>query len=190
MNLVMLSQRIRKIRNDRGMTLEQVAERTGLTRSVLSKVENFRVTPSLPALGRIAGALGVSLAELVEGLDERPQHVIVKRGEGTEIDRDKPVSPLRYFDLAIERPSKAMEPFLIEIPPGQGRDERMAHEGEEFLYVIEGSIQYWYGDEEFVLNAGDCLYADGAVEHALRNIGECRALFINVYSASNGTPLD
>ena len=77
MNLVQLAQRIRSVRTDQHLTLEQLAERTGLTKSVLSKFENFRVTPSLGALGNIAEALGVTMSELLDGVDEKPTMVVV-----------------------------------------------------------------------------------------------------------------
>ena len=75
MNLVQLSQRIRMLRIQRGYTLEQVSEMTGLTRGVLSKVENFRVTPSIATISKIATAFGLSMSELFDGLDDRPQMV-------------------------------------------------------------------------------------------------------------------
>ncbi len=88
MNLVELAQRIRSLRLDRRMTLEQVASQTGLTQSWLSKVENFRVTPSLPALAKIAAALRITLSELVEGLDQRPRLILVKKDERKVVHRD------------------------------------------------------------------------------------------------------
>ena len=81
MNLVELAQRIRKHRLDRRLTLEDVATRSGLTRSWLSKVENFRITPSLPALSQIASALSVTVAELVAGLDAKPTLIKVAKDE-------------------------------------------------------------------------------------------------------------
>ena len=84
MNLVQLAQRIRSARTDRQLTLEQLAERTGLTKSVLSKFENFRVTPSLGALGNIAEALGVTMSELLDGVDEKPKMVVVQTALGED----------------------------------------------------------------------------------------------------------
>ena len=89
MNLVELAQRIRKHRLNRQFTLEDVATRSGLTRSWLSKVENFRITPSLPALGQIASALSVTVAELVQGLDENPTLIKVANDERKIVERDK-----------------------------------------------------------------------------------------------------
>lgn len=165
MNLLLLAQRIKALRQERKWTLRQLADRTDLTSSVLSKVENFRVTPSLPALARIAEALGAKLSDLVEGLDARPGLVVVRADERLPVERDRPNSRLIYEALAHKRPAKIMEPFLVTIPPGQARRELLAHEGEEFLMVLEGGATYEAGDETHELNTGDCLYADGAVKH-------------------------
>ena len=82
MNLIELAANLKAARLAKGMTLEDVASRAGLTRSWLSKVENFRVTPSLPALASISQALGVSLSELFEGIDDQPAFVVTRKGEG------------------------------------------------------------------------------------------------------------
>ena len=169
MNLIQLAQRIRSVRTDRKLTLEQLAERSGLTKSVLSKFENFRVTPSLGALGNIAAALGVTMSELLDGVDERPRMVVVRKDERRPLERDRPASRIRYNALAHKRQDKVMEPFLLEVPSGIARSKRLAHEGEEFIMVLNGRIDYEYGDERLRLDEGDCMYADGSVEHTLNN---------------------
>jgi transcriptional regulator with XRE-family HTH domain len=144
MNLVELAQRIKARRLDKRLTLEEVASRTGLTRSWLSKVENFRVTPSLPALGQIAAALEVPMADLFEGLERRPRLVVVRRDERQVIQRDQPRSHTRYESLAFKRPDRKMDPFLLTVPPGETRRPAMPHEGEEFLLVLTGRIDFEY----------------------------------------------
>ena len=89
MNLVELAQRIKMRRLDQRLTIEEVAAQAGLTRSWLSKVENFRVTPSLPALAKIANVLELSVAELVAGLDEKPKLVVIRQDERKVVQRDK-----------------------------------------------------------------------------------------------------
>ena len=169
MNLIELAQRIKARRRGQNLTLEQIASRTGLTRSVLSKVENFRVTPSLPALGKIAQALGTSVSELTEGLDERPQVVVVRSGQGQRVERDKPDSVIVYESLAHDRYSKAMEPLLLAVPGGTARKQALAHEGEEFMFVVSGEVDLEYGEEVYALKAGDSAYFDAQVEHRLVN---------------------
>ena len=182
MNLVQLSQRLRSLRIQRGYTLEQVSEMTGLTRGVLSKVENFRVTPSLATLSKIAQAFGVSMAELFEGLDDRPEMVVVRKDERMIVERDRPDSKIVYHALAHLRPNKIMEPFLLEVPPGEARRQKLAHEGEEFLMVLQGKVDYEYGDQSFQLYEGDCLYEDGTTEHTLNNPTDEVALVLCIYA--------
>jgi len=182
MNLVQLAQRIRKARVEHGLTLEQVAENSGLTRSFLSKIENFRATPSLSALANVASALGTTVAQLVEGLDEKPRFVVVRTAERQPVERDRPDSRIDYFALAHTRPAKLMEPFLLEVPSGMARRKRLAHEGEEFIMVLHGAVDYEYGEERLRLEAGDCMYADGGVEHTLNNPNQAPAQVLVVYA--------
>ena len=191
MNLIQLAQRIRSVRTNRKLTLEQLAERSGLTKSVLSKFENFRVTPSLGALGNIAEALGVTMSELLDGVDERPRMVVVRKDERRPLERDRPASRIRYNALAHKRRDKVMEPFLLEVPSGIARSKRLAHEGEEFIMVLNGSIDYEYGDERVRLREGDCMYADGSVEHTLNNpdddTAEVLVVWVSGGPGANGT---
>ena len=154
-NLVQLAQRIRSARTERQLTLEQLAERTGLTKSVLSKFENFRVTT-------VAG--GAREHRRGAGRD----HVGAARRGGREAEdgggakgrtscpwsATGPASRIRYNALAHTRQDKVMEPFLLEVPSGVARSTRLAHEGEEFIMVLTGSIDYEYGDERLRLDEG------------------------------------
>jgi transcriptional regulator with XRE-family HTH domain len=168
-NLVELAERIKTFRLDQRLTLQQVASRTGLTRSWLSKVENFRVTPSLPALGRIAESLGVTVAQLVEGLENRPNLVVTRKGEGKMILRDSPKSKTVYESLAHEHTGRKMDPFLLRVPPGDVHRAAMPHEGEEFLMVFSGQIDFEYDDQVHTLRKGDSLYFNAAVKHRVLN---------------------
>lgn len=169
MNLVELAQRIRKLRLDRRMTLEQVASKTALTRSWLSKVENFRVTPSLQALGEIAAALGVPVSHLVEGLDAKPQLVLIRKHDRLVVERDGAHSNIRYESLAYKRASRAMDPFLLTVQARDISREPLSHEGEEFLLVVSGRIDMKYGEDSHTLETGDSLYFDGSTRHCLLN---------------------
>ncbi|MEX2213194.1 MAG: cupin domain-containing protein [Phycisphaeraceae bacterium] len=187
MNLTELAQRIKRLRLDRQMNLDEVASRTGLSRSWLSKVENFRITPSLPALAGIAKALGVTLSQLVEGLDARPQIVIVRNDEREVVTRDSEHrSRTIYESLAHKHPSRRMDPFLLTVPAGEARDQALPHEGEEFLMVIEGKTDFEYGGQIHQLAKGDCLYFDATVEHRLINNSDQEAKVLCVFHGMNG----
>lgn len=168
-NLVELAQRLRRLRQDRNLTIDDVAARSGLTRSWWSKVENFRITPSLPAMFRVASALGVTVAELFEGLEDRPELVIVRKHERVRFHRDAEVSSILYESLAHTRPSRSMDPMMLTLEAGAGRDVALAHEGEEFLIVLEGQVVFEFGERRVELSAGDNLYFDATVKHRLLN---------------------
>jgi len=169
MNLLELSQRIKKLRRDRGMTLEQAADQMGLTRSWLSKVENFRVTPSLPALGKIASTYGVSLGELLDGLDVKPQFIIVRENERLRFERDDQSPNIIYQSLAHKRSNRQMDPVIITLPPGEGRPDRLPHEGEEFLIVLTGKVDFEYDGQQHQIMAGDSIYFEATTPHRLVN---------------------
>ncbi|RCS54894.1 XRE family transcriptional regulator [Bremerella cremea] len=184
MNLVELAERIRALRIDQRLTLEEVASRTGLTRSWLSKVENFRVTPSLPALAEIARALGITTSKLVEGLDEKPALTIVRSHERKVVERDQsPENTSVYQSLAHRRKSRSMDPFLITIPPGIAREESLAHVGEEFLLVQSGQVDFEYDNDRIELQAGDSLYFDASVPHRLINAYKTAAVVLCVFQS-------
>ncbi len=169
MNLVELSQRIKQRRLELGLSLEEAAAGAGQTRSWLSKVENFRITPSLPALARVAEALRVSLATLLEGLDSKPQIVLTKKKDRKAIQRDPQNSDIIYHTLTAGRANRRMSPFILDIPAGGGRSVSRPHEGEEFLIVLGGKVTLEYGKETFHLEDGDSLYFDAETPHRLHN---------------------
>ncbi|QDT17013.1 helix-turn-helix domain-containing protein [Alienimonas californiensis] len=183
MNLVELAQRIRSRRLDRRLTLEEVASRTGQTRSWLSKVENFRITPSLPALAEIAAALDVPLSELFDGLEERPALVVVRQDERKRIDRDQAEGNASVYEsLAHKRAARSMDPFLVTLPPGTAQEEALPHPGEEFLFVQTGTVRFEYDGETFQLSAGDSLYFDANHPHRIVNPSKDQAVVLCVFN--------
>jgi transcriptional regulator with XRE-family HTH domain len=169
MNLVELSQRIKQRRLDLGLSLERVAAAADQTRSWLSKVENFRITPSLPALARVAEALNTPLSTLLEGLDAKPQIVLTRKKDRRKIERDRQNSNITYHTLTSGRANRRMTPFLLHVPAAGGRSVSRPHEGEEFLIVLRGSVTLEYGKEAFRLEEGDTLYFDADTPHRLHN---------------------
>jgi transcriptional regulator with XRE-family HTH domain len=187
MNLIELAQRIKSLRLDRRLTLDDVASRTGLSRSWLSKVENFRITPSLPALAGIAQALGMTTAELVQGLDEKPRLVLVRADERQTVARDpEHRSKTVYESLAHKRPNRKMNPFMLTVPAGDARTEPLPHEGEEFLLILRGEVDFEYGEDRYQLREGDALYFDATVAHRLVNAYRRPCQVLCVFHGHNG----
>lgn len=169
MNLVELASRIKSVRTSKGYTLDRVAELSGLAKGLLSKVENFRVTPSLPTLAKLCEALGIRLSELLEGLDAKPKLSIVHKDKRKTVERDGDQSDILYESLAHGRPDRNMDPFVLTIPAHGGRREAMPHEGEEFLIVLNGSVVFEFNDETHRLNSGDSAYFDAEIAHRVYN---------------------
>lgn len=181
MNLVELASRLKSARLSKGYTLERVSELSGLGKGLLSKVENFRVTPSLPTLARLSEALGMSLSELFEGLDEKPKISIVRAGERKEVERNRDQSDIDYESLAHLRPDRSMDPFLLTVPAGGGRREAMPHEGEEFLMVVKGRVSFEYEGKVHDMKAGDAAYFDAEVDHRVFNPNKTDAQVLCVF---------
>ena len=85
----------------------------------MSKVENFRVTPSLPTLVKIAAALDMPMEKLFEGLDDKTEVSILRKGDFKQVERDAGESTIQYYDLAHKRPNRGMDPFELIIPSSQ-----------------------------------------------------------------------
>jgi transcriptional regulator with XRE-family HTH domain len=175
MNLVELAQRIRNARLKRGLTLEEVSESSGLAKGLLSKVENFRVTPTLTTLAKLTETLGIKLSELLEGLDEKPRISVVRRSERKPIERNYIPSEAGnklnnyYESLAHRRADRTMDPLEVRVPAKGGRQQAMKHEGEEFLLVLEGTVTFEYDNDLYRLDAGDSLYFDAETDHRVFN---------------------
>ena len=165
----------------KGLTLDQLSEASGLGKGLLSKVENFRVTPTLPTLAKLCETLGVKLSELVEGLDKKPKLCVVRRHQRKAIERDSAESNIQYHSLAHVRADRTMDPFELVVPARGGRKLAMAHEGEEFLIVLKGKVEFEFDGKVESLREGDALYFDAETDHRLFNVTDNDARVLCVF---------
>ena len=168
MNLLDLSQTIRKVRQTQKMTVEQLARRSGFSKGFISQVENFRITPSLKALVKIADALGTNVSALFEQNNPGEQFSFGNLEDGVELQRDNSTEyGIRYLTLAHRQIGRNMDPFLIEYTPAPRRN-LMTHESEEFFILLEGEIDYCIYDTKAPrrLKPGDTVYMKANVPHA------------------------
>ncbi|MBI4978697.1 MAG: helix-turn-helix transcriptional regulator [Spirochaetes bacterium] len=172
---------IKKLRESKGYTLDVLAKKVRVTKGFLSQVENFRTLPSLPLLYQIAQALEADPAALLAGSKPDTRYVYTPDGKGEVIEREHPESGFIYRTLAKDKQSKTMEPFLLELPPKSTR-KSVTTSGDEFIYLLEGTITFHLGEEAVAMKAGDSLYFEGEVPHYPENSGGKRALLIVVYS--------
>ena len=160
-----LGLRIRRVRRRLGWTLQDVADRCGCTRSLLSKIENSHTVPPVATLMKIGEALGVSASSLLE--DESEPAVVLVRGGDAE---SKMIASDKGYDfamLASGRSRKLMQPVLFEARAGEVVPQPLKHAGEEFVYVIDGRMRYRVGSTEYTLGRGDGLYFDAEQPHEL-----------------------
>lgn len=168
-SLLDLAQRIRSERTNRGLTLDEVAKLSGFSKSWLSKVENFRISPSLSALLRLCKILECPVEKLFERVEQDPIS-IVRSGERQEIERDpSPDNPSFYTSLAFKAPNRVIEPLILNLAPYAARKDKRSHDGDEFIYILKGCGHLEFGDQTHELNEGDCAYFDGAIPHRLVN---------------------
>jgi transcriptional regulator with XRE-family HTH domain len=162
--------KIRQIRAMKKVSLEELAERSGMEISMVQKIEEEKNIPSLAPLIKIARALGVRLGTFLDDSDSYGP-VVVRSGEYHKGVRftsqaSEAREHLNFFSLAFDKAGRNMEPFIVDIEPGLQSDYMLSsHEGEEFIYVLEGEIEINYGKEIYNLTKGDSIYLDSIVLH-------------------------
>jgi transcriptional regulator with XRE-family HTH domain len=161
-----LGTRIRTLRRAKRLTLEALAGRCGITRSMISKIENGRAMPSVSTLTNLAAALGATVATVLEDRGGGERRVFTPAA----LTAERTASPEKgyaFFPFATTRTDKAMQPFLFSARRGQVLRRPLAHNGEEWLFVLKGRMRYFVGRETFVLGPGDSLYYDATEQHDL-----------------------
>lgn len=158
---------LREKRQAQSLTIADVASLAGVSRGMLSKIENGQVSPSLDTLRRLAAALGMTLAQLFKNLDVPEggaQHV--RAGEGLEVVRRGTRRGHTYHLLAYDQgPRKQVEPFLITMDDASEVFPTFTHPGVEFIYMLEGRIEYRHGRNTYLLEPGDSLTFKGSIPH-------------------------
>lgn len=177
--LAELGQKIRQIRQERGLKGGELAKAAGFSASYISQIERGKITPSVPALVKVAVALGVPATALFEQ-PERPASdlAVLRRHERPVISY--PGSPATY-EILVAAPNGLLGPSLCTIPPGEDSgEEPFVHEGEQWGIVLEGVIEYRVGNKEYTLEPGDAIRFDSSVPHWWRNPGPepARAIWV------------
>jgi transcriptional regulator with XRE-family HTH domain len=166
-----LGERIRALRRERGLTLEVLGERSGVSRAMISKLERGEKNPTLVVAAKVAEGLGVSLSQLV-GVEERREVVVVPR-ERRMVVRD----PNTGFERQLLSPSfggRGIEFIKNVVPGGSSSGEFPPHRRgvEEYVAVERGRLRAILGGEEYLLEEGDALYFEADVPHRFDNAGE------------------
>ena len=167
-----IGSKIKGIRESKNITIEEISERSGLSVEQINSIENDQNLHSLGPLIKIARALGVRLGTFLDDSDALGP--IVCRAEDREKDSSISFSNdatdarkhMEYHPLAQQKAGRHMEPFVIDINPEENPEFQLsAHEGEEFIYVMQGEIEIVYGKDTYKLKEGDSIFYDSIVNH-------------------------
>ncbi len=169
--------RLRLFRQERGLTLQQLADGVGLSVSYLSQVENGKASPSIATLVRIAEGLGVRTVDFfADELVEEPP--VMLRSQWTRLTI--PGWEAELSQLVHLAGDKRMQPFHTVVPPGGGTFRDYSHPGEEFGFILEGSLTLYLGDEVHELPSNAAVYFSSLIPHHWENHGEkpCRLIWV------------
>jgi transcriptional regulator with XRE-family HTH domain len=161
-----IANQVRSRRLEIGLNVGQLAERSGISKSMLSKIENAQTSPSLATIERLAAALDMPVTSLFRGLAEERDAVFVKAGAGPEIVRQGTRSGHIYQLLGTLRgPHKRFEPLLVSLTESSEVFPVFQHSGSEILYMLEGVMEYTYARQRYRMEPGDTLQFEGEVPH-------------------------
>ena len=182
-----IGKRIKALRTEKGITLDQLARQSGFTKGYLSKVEKSAKAPPVSTLGNIARVLKVTISALLGEESLRTSLCLVRKGERPIIARDGTGFGYSYEAMAYKYPNKIMEPFILTLPLKPKKKTIYQHEGEEILFVIQGTMKFLHGTEEYIVNEGDCVYFDSSIPHFGESISRKEAkCFMVICNPTNG----
>jgi len=175
-----VGERIRELRELRGLSLRALAEQCGLSINAISRIERDESSPTVASLHRLAGALNVPITTLFDAGDTqatvwvRRDRRMRSQGRGVTMD-----------SLGSGLSAQQMEPFLMTLGPGViSASEPFSHRGEEFVFCLEGDVEYQIGDEKYELESGDSLLFQATQPHLCCNVGDRPSTILLVLQAA------
>ncbi len=184
---IKVGEKIKALRESRGFSLKDVADRTGFSTALISQIENHLISPPLGALIKIARGLDFEIGKFF-GQSGTSPFTIVRRDERTPTSRVVSKEGVRYGysyeSLAPDKVNRKMEPFLVTLEPMAKKGLPYSHEGEEFLFVIEGRVEIQLENYTDVLDTGDSVYYDSTVPHRVSCADDTPAKIVAVIFAS------
>jgi transcriptional regulator with XRE-family HTH domain len=181
---------IKTIREGKGLSLAALADLTGFSMAILSQIENHLISPSLGTLIKLAGALGVRVGDFLGETSGEP-FSIVRAQERKQVScfgsTDGVKYGYSYESLGFEKKDRRMEPFIVTLEPATVKITKPSlHEGEEFIFVMEGEMEVTLGNHKDVLYPGDCIYYNSTIPHLVQSHGETTARILAVLYSDTG----
>lgn len=171
-----IGSRIRKFREAREMTIEQLAETSGLNAEFIETLENESVYPTIGPLQKIAHALQVRLGTFMDDVNCKDPIVVTKNGREADLVMHHSMGRMpsyKYYSLGKGKTDRNMEPFFIEVMPEPEEEIKLSsHQGEEFIIVHSGQLLVLYGKDRTILQPGDTVYYNSIVPHYVGAFGD------------------
>jgi transcriptional regulator with XRE-family HTH domain len=182
--LLLIGDKIRSKRTQKNVTLGELATRAGVSKGLISQIENNRTVPSLPVLFNIIHSLEEDLGTFFQDMQDsfgNSQVLIVRKGQ-EKLFAKEPVKGFSYKRILTRSVStQATDVALLELKKKAGRKQMISTDAYECKYFLKGDVEYQIGEEIFTLHEGDTLFFDGRTKHRLRNIGPDDALILVFY---------
>lgn len=163
-----IESKIRSLREAANLSIEELAKALGISEQQMEQIENGSVHPNISTLMKVARTLGVRLGTLLDGT-EIVGPIVNTAEKSSPVTRiaesEECKDHMNFFSLAENKSDRNMEPLIIEVDYMDDSQEFSKHEGEEFIYVLDGSITIKYGTEVHNLSKGDSIYYDSIVPH-------------------------
>lgn len=177
-NKLNIGDRIRTLRTNQKRTLQEIADASELSKSMISKIENNKTIPSVAALVKIAHSLGTNISNLLEH-DGFLNAIVTTRQKAEEnlTSTDKGYS---IYPYASEYHEKKMQPFLFTARKGEVKPHEVSHEGEEFIYMIRGQMKMQIGEMDYLLKAGDSLYFNSLQKHGIMPVTD-EVMYLDIF---------
>lgn len=185
--IVQISNKLKSIRKEKNLTLQDIADRAGVTKGLISQIENSRTIPSLLVLIQIVKALEVGLDDFFYDLSfyGKEGKILIQRKADYQKFEKEPASGYEYSRIFTKKVNQCtIDIVLLEIQPGSVRDF-VQTDAFEYKYIISGSVRYVFRDQEIELNEGDSMLFDGMLEHNPINAGQTTVKMLVVYFFEN-----
>lgn len=179
--------RVKELRLRKGWTLEELAQRSGLTKSYLSKIERGRSTPSIATALKLAEAFQIEVGRLFGALEAQEEFVLVKRSDRKAFGESGD-SGSHYESLSPGLLRGGLEAFVVRPPRQIGSRRPVEHKGQELLFVLQGHVCVELPSTTIEMEKGDCLQFFAGIPHLLRTVGEQSAEVLIVVSNSPEHP--
>ncbi|MBI1343205.1 MAG: cupin domain-containing protein [Terrimonas sp.] len=182
--ILLIGERIKSLRARKNFTLDQLAGKAAVSKSLISQIENNRVVPSLPVLLALIHSLDVGVKDFFEEMEDyfSNEHVIIIRNNQGTVFQKEPEKGLKYKRLLTKNIlSQTIDIVLIEIKPGAARKKYIKTEAFECKYVLSGTVAYQIENNTYNLEPGDVIFFDGRVRHRLKNSGKTEAKLLVFY---------